>query len=92
VLAISLVLFLFWNVSIKSRLEGTHDYPTPLAVEKGYYGTVWKMYIEAEDPHWGYGQNRCNSRSPGWGPYFSDTILISQRIHIIWKDFFNGIL
>jgi len=49
------------------------------AIEKGYYGYVWKIYIEAEDPTGDMYKIVSTVDQPGWGPYFSDIILIKPQ-------------
>jgi hypothetical protein len=53
----------------------THSF----AVEKGYYGYVWKIYIEAEDPDGDMVKIVSTVDQPGWGHYFPDTILIKPQ-------------
>jgi hypothetical protein len=63
------------------------------AIEKGYYGYVWKIYIEAEAPEGDMYKIVSTVDQPGWGYYFPDTILIkSQNRHhlkgyIQWNTF-----
>ena len=78
VLAISLFFFSFGTSQSKADSKGpmiTHSF----AVEKGYYGNVWKIYIEAEDPTGDMSKIVATVDQPGWGPYFSDTILIKPK-------------
>ena len=49
------------------------------AIEKGYYGYVWKIYIEAEDPDGDMYKIASTVHQPGWGNYFTDTILIKPQ-------------
>ena len=53
----------------------THSF----AIEKGYYGYVWKIYIEAEDPDGDMYKIASTVDQPGWGHYFTDTILIKSQ-------------
>ena len=53
----------------------THSF----AVEKGYYGYIWKIYIEAEDPDGDMVKIVSTVEQPGWGSYFPDTILIKPQ-------------
>jgi len=63
------------------------------AIDQGYYGTVWKIYIEAEDPNGDMSKIVSTVDQPGWGPYFPDIIRIkSQNQHhlkgyIQWNTF-----
>jgi hypothetical protein len=49
------------------------------AIDKGYYGSVWKIYIEAEDPTGDMYKIVSTVDQPGWGHYFPDTILIKSK-------------
>jgi hypothetical protein len=53
----------------------THSF----AIEKGYYGYIWKIYIEAEDPDGDMYRIASTVDQPGWGHYFTDTILIKSQ-------------
>jgi len=53
----------------------THSF----AVEKGYYGYIWKIFIEAEDPDGDMYKIASTVDQPGWGHYFTDTILIKPQ-------------
>jgi hypothetical protein len=78
VLVITLFFFSFGTAQSKADPKGpmiTHSF----AIEKGYYGTVWKIYIEAEDPTGGMSKIVSTVDQPGWGRYFSDTITIKPQ-------------
>ena len=49
------------------------------AIERGYYGYSWKVYIEAEDPDGDMHKIVSTVDQPGWGPYFYDTIQIKAQ-------------
>jgi hypothetical protein len=49
------------------------------AVDKGYYGYVWKIYIEAEDPTGDMHKIVSTVDQPGWGPYFPDIIMVKSK-------------
>ncbi len=92
VLVITLFFFSFGTAQSKADSKGpmiTHSF----AIEKGYYGTVWKIYIEAEDPTGEMSKIVSTVDQPGWGPYFPDAILIKgQNQHhlkgyIQWNTF-----
>jgi hypothetical protein len=63
------------------------------AIEKGYYGYIWKIYIEAEDPDGDMYKIASTVDQPGWGHYFTDTILIrpqhqrNLKGYIQWNTF-----
>ena len=78
VLAITLFFFSFGWAQSKPDSKApmvTHSF----AVEKGYYGYVWKIYIEAEDPDGDMVKITSTVDQPGWGHYFTDTILIKPQ-------------
>jgi hypothetical protein len=78
VLAISLFFFsLGWAQSKADSKPPmiTHSF----AIEKGYYGYIWKIYIEAEDPDGDMYKIVSTVDQPGWGHYFPDTILIKSQ-------------
>jgi hypothetical protein len=49
------------------------------AIEKGYYGYIWKIYIEAEDPTGDMYKIVSTVDQPGWGPYFPDSIFVKSQ-------------
>jgi len=67
----------------------THSF----AVEKGYYGYIWKIYIEAEDPDGDMYKIASVVDQPGFGHYSTDWIIIKPqyRKHVIgyiqWNTF-----
>ena len=78
VLAITLFLFSFGWAQSKTDSKApmiTHTF----AIEKGYYGYVWKIYIEAEDQDGDMQKITSTVDQPGWGHYFTDTILIKSQ-------------
>jgi len=52
----------------------THSF----AVEKGYYGYIWKIYLEAEDPDGEMYKIASVADQPGVGYYPTDWIMIKQ--------------
>ena len=78
VLAITLFFFSFgWA---QSRLDSKAPIiSSSFAIEKGYYGYVWKIFIEAEDPDGDMYKIASTVDQPGWGHYFTDTILIKSQ-------------
>jgi len=78
VLAINLFFFSFGTA--QSKADSKEPMITnSFAVEKGYYGNVWKIYIEAEDPDGDMYKIVPTVDQPGWGPYFPDTIIIKPQ-------------
>jgi len=78
VLAITLFFFSFGSAQSKPDSKApmiTHSF----TIEKGYYGYVWKIYIEAEDPDGDMHKIVSTVHQPGWGYYFPDTILIKSK-------------
>jgi hypothetical protein len=75
------ITFLFYSCGwAQSKADSkppiiTHSF----AIEKGYYGYVWKIYIEAEDPDGDMYKIASTVDQPGWGHYFTDTILIKSQ-------------
>jgi len=49
------------------------------AIDKGYYGYVWKIYVEAEDPTGDMYKIISTVDQPGWGHYHPDAILIKPQ-------------
>jgi hypothetical protein len=78
VLAITLFFFSFGWTQSKSDSKVpmiTHSF----AIERGYYGYIWKIYLEAEDPDGDMAKIASTVDQPGWGHYFTDTILIKSQ-------------
>jgi len=68
VLAITLFFFSYGWAQSKPDSKPpiiTHSF----AVEKGYYGYVWKLYIEAEDPDSDMRRIVAVAHQPGYGNY-----------------------
>jgi len=49
------------------------------AVDKGYYGTIWRIYIEAEDPNGDMLKIASVVDQPGYGRYPTDWIYLKPR-------------
>jgi len=78
VLAITLFFFSFGRAQSKADSKGPMI-TNSFAIEKGYYGYAWKIYIEAEDPTGDMYKIVSTVDQPGWGQYFSDTIPIKPQ-------------
>jgi len=78
VLAITLFFFCFGTVQSKADSKGPMI-TNSFAIEKGYYGTVWKIYIEAEAPNGDMSKIVSTVDQPGWGTYYPDTIQIKPQ-------------
>ncbi|MEW6374825.1 MAG: hypothetical protein AB1502_03420 [Thermodesulfobacteriota bacterium] len=67
----------------------THSF----AVEKGYYGYIWKIYIDAEDPDGDMFKIASVVRQIGYGSYPADWIVIKPQYrkhlkgYIQWNTF-----
>jgi hypothetical protein len=63
------------------------------AVERGYYGYIWKIYIEAEDPDGDMLYIASSVDQPGYGHYPTDWIYLKKqygkhfRGYIQWNTF-----
>jgi hypothetical protein len=83
-------IYIFWVLAITfffyshGWTQSKADLKPPIithsfAIEKGYYGYVWKIYIEAEDPDGDMHKITSTVDQPGWGHYFTDTIRIKPQ-------------
>jgi len=67
----------------------THSF----AVEKGYHGYIWKIFIEAEDPDGDMLKIASVVDQPGWGHYPTDFIILKPQYrnhlkgYIQWNTF-----
>lgn len=92
VLGITLFFFSFGRAQSKADSKGPMI-TNSFAIEKGYYGYAWKIYIEAEDPTGDMSKIVSIVDQPGMGQYFSDTLPIKlQNQHqlkgyIQWNTF-----
>jgi len=63
------------------------------AVEKGPYGYIWRIYIEAEDPDGDMAKIACVVDQPGYGHYPTDWIILKPQYrhhpkgYIQWNTF-----
>jgi hypothetical protein len=63
------------------------------AVDKGYYGYIWRIYIEAEDPDADMLRIACVADEVGYGQYPTDWIYLKSqyqkhfRGYIQWNTF-----
>lgn len=78
VLAITLFFLSFGRAQSKPNSNAPMITST-FAIDKGYYGYVWRIYIEAEDPDGDMHKIVSTVDQPGWGHYFPDTILIKSQ-------------
>jgi len=61
------------------------------AVEKGYYGDVWKIYIEAEDPDGQMLRIASVVDEVGYGHYPPIGSILNRNTKSILRAIFNGI-
>lgn len=74
---------------------GTHApiITNAFAVDKGYYGTIWRIYIEAEDPDGDMLRVAAVVDQPGYGHYPTDWIYLKPpyrkhfKGYIQWNTF-----
>lgn len=89
------ITFFFFSLG---RAQSKPDSKAPMithsfAVEKGYYGYVWKIYIEAEDPDGDMFKIASVVDQPGYGRYPTDWITIKPQYrdrlkgYIQWNTF-----
>jgi hypothetical protein len=92
VLAITLFFFSFGWAQSKADSKApviTHTF----AIEKGYYGYVWKIYIEAEDPDGDMHKIASVVDQTGYGRYPTDWIILKPQYrkqfigYIQWNTF-----
>jgi hypothetical protein len=58
------------------------------AIDKGYYGCIWKIYIEAEAPNGEMDRIAVNVDQTGYGNYPMDWIILKPR----YRKHFKGYL
>ncbi len=56
------------------------------AVERGPYGYIWKIYLEAEDPEGDMDKIASLVEEPGFGSYFTDWIILKPQ----YRKYFKG--
>jgi len=57
------------------------------AVDKGYYGYVWKIYLEAEDPNGQMLRVACSVDQPGYGHYPADWVYLKPEFQKHFKGY-----
>jgi hypothetical protein len=58
-----------------------------LAVEKGYYGSIWKIYLEVEDPDGQMFKIACNVEQTGYGIYATNWIFLKPGFQKQFKGY-----
>jgi hypothetical protein len=72
------------NTKMKTEFPQSAGAKAPIithafAVEKGHYGYIWKIYIEAEDPDGDMEKIAVVVDQPGYGCYPTDWIILKPR-------------
>jgi hypothetical protein len=57
------------------------------AVDKGYYGYIWKIYLQAEDPNGEMLRIALSVDQPGYSQYPTDWIYLSHRYQKHFKGY-----
>ena len=57
------------------------------AIDRGMYGTVLRIYLEAEDPNGDMDQIVTQVHQPGYGNYFPDVIILKPQYRKSFKGF-----
>jgi hypothetical protein len=58
-----------------------------LAVERGYYGSIWKIYLEVEDPDGQMFRIACNVEQTGYGMYPTNWIFLKSEFQKYFKGY-----
>jgi hypothetical protein len=58
-----------------------------IAVDKGHYGTIWKIYLEAEDPNGQMLKIACRVDQTGYGMYPTDWIFLKPGFQKHFKGY-----
>jgi len=58
-----------------------------LAVDKGYYGSIWKIYLEVEDPDGQMFKIACNVEQTGYGMYPTNWIFLKAGFQKHFKGY-----
>ncbi len=85
----ALMVLSFACAGVPPSKEGTHAPRIThwFAAERGYYGTVWKIYIEAEDPDGDMYRIASVVDQPGKGYYPPDWINIQPQYQKNFKGY-----
>ncbi len=57
------------------------------AVDKGYYGYIWKIYLEAEHPNGQMLRIACSVDQPGYGHYPADWVYLKPEFQKHFKGY-----
>jgi hypothetical protein len=68
---------------------GTHPpiITSTFAVDRAFYGYIWKIYIEAEDPDGSMLKIASVAEQPGFGRYFTDWIYLKPQYQKHFKGY-----
>ncbi len=98
---ICLIVLLFATVFLIAHQGWAQQKPEPtgariinaFAVSEGYYGYIWKIYLEAENPDGQMQRIACSVHQPGYGYYPADWIYLKPEFrkhlkgYIQWNTF-----
>jgi hypothetical protein len=88
VVIVVLTLFSVSQVWAQSRsVTKTPIITHAFAVDKGYYGYIWKIYVEAEDPNGEMLRIALSVDQPGYGHYPTDWIYLSPQYQKHFKGY-----
>ena len=90
---LSLLLGVIFSIAPAGRAQVKPETKGPViphafAVEKGHYGFIWKIYLEAEDPDEQMFKIACSVYQPGYGHYPTDWIYLKRE----YQKHFRGYL
>ena len=86
-----LALAFFFSSTGRAQTEAKGEAPvitSSFAVERGRYGGIWKIYIEAEDPDGDMFRIASVVHQPGYGYYATDWIILKAQ----YRKHFKGYL
>jgi len=96
-----MIAFFAWVVLLVPQMAWPESNPkgnspvitASFAVEKGYYGYIWKIYIEAEDPDGDMSRIAAVVHQTGYGHYPTDWIVVKSpyrkqiKGYVQWNTF-----
>jgi hypothetical protein len=83
-LTMSLILFVFSFDASQGKAQSSPEVKGPIitnsfAIDKGQYGTIWKIYLEAEDADTEMVKISAVVDQPGYGHYPTDFVLLDPK-------------
>ena len=84
-----LVSIIFSNSQVWAQKPGTKApiITNTFAVDKGHYGYIWKIYLEAEDPDGEMLRIAVSVDQPGYGHYPTDWIYLKPQYQKHFKGY-----